>query len=142
MVDPCASGVLERNAVVVKGVTDLNVADDDVSLIDSRHATAEELCTVLMAEQGLVAADTKACLAGQVERALGHYDQRIGASKSGTQSGQAGYGSCAAAFATGGFAQRVIFCETLEGKVILPERVCLHQREIAEPKKRVELHLV
>ena len=104
MVDPCASGVLKGDAVVVESVADLNVADDDVGLIDSRHTTTEELCTALVTEQGLVAADTKACLAGQVERALGHYDQRIGASKSGAESGQAGYGSCAAAFATGGFA--------------------------------------
>lgn len=142
MVDPCASGVLKCDTIVVESVADLNVADDDVGLIDSRHATAEELCTVPMAEQGLVTADTKACLAGQVKRALGHYGQRAGASKSGTESGQAGYSGRTAAFATGGFAQRVVFCEALKGKVILPERVCLHQCETAEPKKRVEFHLV
>jgi len=135
VVDPCASGVLKCDAIVVESVADLNVADDDVGLIDSRHATAEELCTALVTKQGLVAADTKACLAGQVERALGHYGQRVGASKSGTESGQAGHGGRASTFATGGFAQRVVFCEALKRKVILPERVCLHQCETAEPKK-------
>lgn len=64
VVDPCASGVLKGDAVVVESVADLNVADDDVGLIDSRHTTTEELCTVLVTKQGLVAADPKACLAG------------------------------------------------------------------------------